>query len=435
MTNHSFEHKIKTSLEAFEDQTPPSFAEWHAVAAAIGNGAKKGFAFYAWRVLAGLAALLFLLFGGKLLRDNAQLKQQIESLNQKVERNHLFGHLHQHLAKDTVVLIQQHRDTIYIVQKSAITERLSSTVPSNSRLENPFTKIASDSKPKTIADEITPKTKKEMADKSVNSSVKPFASADQIGESSNSVILDERQEDRSEPINDPPQIAQAEMVELKSEPQTQQTDEHENEKTAADASEVNTKKRLNASSYVSLVGARAMPYADQIKETNLMRVSGEYEYRIAGRFGVLCGFQYSFLKYEHHVNDEILEHFSGIDPSYYDLYTTINGFNIPLRFKFYVLPDKTLTPFVSAGLISQVYHQSKYRFTDAPTLAETQRLVSGFELKPQFALLSAGVSIFNKSKFGGDLEFQYNHGLSKSGFADTGINALGGSLRLFYRLN
>jgi hypothetical protein len=447
MSDQSFEDKIRASLEGFQDTTPPTQAEWARVMHGLQKSG-KGFWFYFWPALAGVLLLLSAGYAGFTHFQHEHFQTEMKAMACEIENNNLLAQ-QSHIAtseKDTVVVYQHSVDTIYIIDQ--ISNRIkNSSVLSNQiqSLKNDLNDLKSMNKSDVVIINTT-KTSKEFSatdtkstnastpkNESIVSSTKPTLVSENsdVNNPSNTVIENELDKlDKN--LAQPGLIAKDSLSKEKATPEQEEPKEEKAEVQEEEPQKL--KEPIQKAFFVGVNGKYAKPFGNAIKENSLNRLGVSGELRLSDRVGLSIGAAYSQLKFEHIIDFTAFSSVPNLDLSYYDVYTTLRNVTVPIHLRLYFRPNQEINPFINVGVSTAVYAWQHYRFTDSDLYDDYYYRIKSGGILPQFLHLGAGTTIFRKNGFGTELEFHYDYGIQDFGVQQFKLNALGGSIRLFYEL-
>ncbi len=447
MSDQSFEDKIRASLEGFQDTTPPTQAEWAGVMHGLQKSG-KGFWFYFWPALAGVLFLLSAGYAGFTHFQHEHFQTEMKAMACEIENNHLLAQ-QSHIAtseKDTVVVYQHSVDTIYIIDQtnkrakkssvlSAQRRTLSNDLNSSKTLSNGIEAVektevaANGAVSKNNASSIGSTSKSEGNESIINSAAKVESSVEnnslnassekELGKPSENAVLSE-----SVPADSA----------LSEQPMAKKEDQKKEESEAEEEEPKKEKEPIQKAFFVGVNGTYAKPFGNAIKENSLNRLGVSGELRLSDRVGLSIGAAYSQIKFEHIIDFAAFSSVPNLDLSYYDVYTTLRNVTVPIHLRLYFRPNQEINPFINVGVSTAVYGWQHYRFTDSDEYDDYHYRIKSGGISPQFLHLGAGATIFRRNGFGTELEFHYDYGIQDFGVQQFKLNALGGSIRLFYEL-
>jgi len=447
MSDQSFEDIIRASLEGFQDTTPPTQAEWAGVMHGLQKSG-RGFWFYFWPALAGVLLLLSAGYAGFTHFKHEQFQTEMKAMACEIENNNLLAQQSRIATskKDTVVVYQHSVDTIYIIDQtnklakkstvlSAQRRTLSKDLNSSKAVSNGVESIE---KTEVVANEVLAKNNaSSIGSTSKSESKKPSiksASGDEISVENTPLIAASVKE--LEKLSENMALSESATADsvLAQLPIAKKEDQKKEESEAEKEEPKKEKEPIQKAFFMGVNGTYAKPFGSGIKENSQNRLGVSGELRLSDRVGLNIGATYSQLKFEHIIDFAAFSSVPNLDMSYYDVYTTLRNVTVPIHLRLYFRPNQEINPFINVGVSTSVYGWQHYRFTDSDEYDDYHYGIKSGGISPQFLHLGAGTTIFRRDGFGTELEFHYDYGIQYFGIQQFKLNALGGSIRLFYEL-
>ena len=172
-------------------------------------------------------------------------------------------------------------------------------------------------------------------------------------------------------------------------------------------------------------------------EADLFPVDVRAEWLINNRFGLQTGLRYSNLFTEAYGPD--LVDFPGFpsdrDILLYESHITINLLELPLNFRWYVLPSSRFVPYLQGGLLHRVWSRESYNFKSEGTGLPSWKFdESTFGLETTGWEVGLGGRWNFNERLLGSTTVNYTNGLGDIGEKDNYLRSIALQLRLMYTL-